>query len=73
MNRTRLLMIGVLAIAIGFLVSVSVYKNLQKGPSDPLSEVMVAANDLQVGSKVDEHDIKIIHIQIGRASCRERV
>jgi len=62
MNRTRLLMIGVLAVAIGFLVSVSVYKNLQKGPSDPLSEVMVAANDLQVGSKVEEHDVKIIHI-----------
>jgi pilus assembly protein CpaB len=62
MNRTRLLMIGGLAVAIGFLVSVSVYKNLQKGPSEPLSEVMVAANDLQVGSKVEEHDLKIIHI-----------
>ena len=65
MNRTRLLMIGGLAVAIGFLVSVSVYKNLQKGPSDPLSEVMVAANDLQVGSKVEEHDVRIIHIPSG--------
>ena len=62
MNRTRLLMIGGLAVVIGFLVSASVYKNLQKGPSDPLSEVMVAANDLQVGSKVEEHDVRIIHI-----------
>lgn len=62
MNRTRLLMIGVLALGIGFLASMSVYKNLQKSPSDPLVEVMVAANDLQVGSKVEEHDVKIIHI-----------
>src|SRR5579871_4780726 len=62
MNRTRLLMIGALALAVGFLASVSVYKNLQKGPSDPGLEVMVAANDLQVGSRVDEHDIKIIRI-----------
>jgi pilus assembly protein CpaB len=62
MNRTRLLMIGVLALALGFLASMSVYKNLQKSPSDPLVEVMVAADDLQVGSKVEEHDVKIIHI-----------
>jgi len=62
MNRTRLLMIGALALAIGFLASISVYKNLQKGSSDPGVEVMVAANDLQVGSKIEEHDLKIIRI-----------
>ena len=62
MNRTRLLMIGALALAIGFLASISVYKNLQKGPSDPGVEVMVAANDLQVGGKIEEHDLKIIRI-----------
>jgi pilus assembly protein CpaB len=62
MNRSRLLMIGVLALGIGFLTSIWVYKNLQKGPSDPMVEVMVAANDLQVGGKVEEHDVKIIHI-----------
>jgi len=62
MNRTRLLMIGALAIAVGFLASVSVYKNLQKGPADPGVEVMVAADDLQVGGRVEEHDVKIIRI-----------
>lgn len=64
MNRTRLLMIGALALAVGFLASVSVYKNLQgkAGNSDPGVEVMVAANDLQVGSRVEEHDIRIIRI-----------
>lgn len=62
MNRTRLLMIAVLAIGVGLLVSMSVYKNLQKGPTDPGVEVMVAADDLQVGSRVEEHDVKIIRI-----------
>jgi hypothetical protein len=34
MNRTRLLMIGGLALALGALVSLFVYKNLQgRGPS----------------------------------------
>jgi pilus assembly protein CpaB len=65
MNRTRLLMIGALALALGFLTSVYVYKNLQSktGPSfDAGVDVIVAADDLQVGARVDEHDIKIIKI-----------
>ncbi len=65
MNRTRLLMIGVLALAVGLLVSVYVYKSLQArsgGGGEPGVDVMVAANDLQVGERVDEHDIKIIKI-----------
>ena len=63
MNRTRLLMIGFLALGIGFLASVYVYKSLQgKGGADAGIEVMVAANDLQVGQRVDEHDVRIIHI-----------
>jgi pilus assembly protein CpaB len=64
MNRTRLLMIGVLALALGFLASVYVYKNLQSksGSADSGVEVMVAADDLQVGARVDERDIKVIRI-----------
>lgn len=65
MNRTRLLMIGALALAIGFFVSVTVYKKLQAGSgssSEPMIDVIVAADDLQVGTKIDEHDIKIIKI-----------
>jgi pilus assembly protein CpaB len=58
------MMIGALALAVGFLASVSVYKNLQgkSGKSDPTVEVMVAANDLQVGTRVEQSDVKIIHI-----------
>jgi pilus assembly protein CpaB len=65
MNRTRLLMIGVLALALGFVASVYVYKNLQTGKGSGAEtgvDVIVAADDLQVGTKVDEHDIKIIKI-----------
>jgi len=65
MNRTRLLMIGFLALAFGFFASVYVYKSLQarSGVStDNGAEVIVAANDLQVGARVEERDIKIIRI-----------
>jgi pilus assembly protein CpaB len=64
MNRTRLLMIGVLALALGFFASVSVYRNLQHGGgnNDSGADVIVAANDLQVGARVEERDIRIIRI-----------
>jgi pilus assembly protein CpaB len=67
MNRTRLLMIGALALALGFFVSVTVYKKLQTGTgasSEPMIDVIVAANDLQVGTKIDEHDIKIVKVPL---------
>ncbi|PYX52502.1 MAG: Flp pilus assembly protein CpaB [Acidobacteria bacterium] len=64
MNRTRLLMIGALALALGFFASVYVYKNLQSkgGSIESGVDVIVAANDLQVGARVEERDIKIIRI-----------
>ncbi len=65
MNRTRLLMIGVLALALGFLASVYVYKNLQSksgSATDAGVDVIVAADDLQVGARVEEHDIRVIRI-----------
>src|SRR6202521_2519460 len=65
MNRTRLLMIGVVALALGALVSVVVYRNSLSrggGQMEPGVDVMVAAEDLQVGARVEERDIKIIKI-----------
>ena len=64
MNRTRLLMIGVLALAAGLLVALYVYKNLQPRTGVPadMAQVMVAANELQVGARVEERDIKVIQI-----------
>jgi pilus assembly protein CpaB len=61
MNRSRLLMIGVLALALGAMVSVMVYKNLQgKGPSSaPGVDVLVAADDIQVGARIEERDVRV--------------
>jgi pilus assembly protein CpaB len=61
MNRTRLLMIGVLALALGAFVSLLVYKNLLgKGPTvEAGADVIVAADDIQVGARVEDHDARI--------------
>ena len=65
MNRTRFLMIGVLALALGLIASLYVYRTLQSragAGSDAGVDVIVATDDLQVGARVEEHDIKIIKI-----------
>lgn len=65
MNRSRLMLIGALALAAGFLASVYVYKTLQARsgmPSEGGADVIVAADDLQVGARVEERDIKVIRI-----------
>ena len=58
-------MIGVLALALGFIAAMYVYRSLQSRSgvsSDSGVDVIVAADDLQVGARVEEHDIKIIKI-----------
>src|SRR5277367_2374571 len=63
MNRNRLLMIGIVALVLGAFVSFAVYRNLQAGRGGsqlPGEEIIIAANDLQVGSKIDEKDIKFV-------------
>src|SRR5208282_2287435 len=62
MNRTRLLMIGAVALALGAFVSLFVYKNLVgRGPAtvEAGADVVVAADDIQVGARVEEHDVHI--------------
>jgi Flp pilus assembly protein CpaB len=61
MNRTRLLMIGILALALGTVVSLLVYKNLLgKGPSsEPGTDVIVAAEDIQVGARIEDPNIRV--------------
>ncbi len=63
MNRTRLLLIGFVALALGAIVSYSVYRTLQTksgGDASPGVEVVVAANDIPVGAKVGESDVKTV-------------
>jgi pilus assembly protein CpaB len=68
MNRNRLLMIGVVALALGLFVSSAVYSKLgaknQPGPIQGV-DVLVAAKDLAVGSKINNDDIKFAHIPQG--------
>ncbi len=61
MNRTRLLMIGVLALALGAFVSLLVYKNMQgKGATvEAGADVVVAAGDIQVGARVEDRDARV--------------
>jgi pilus assembly protein CpaB len=64
MNRSRLLMIGGLALAVGLLVSFTVYRRLQTSVGSTGNErgipVVVAANDIQVGTKLGANDVRVI-------------
>lgn len=64
MNRNRLLMIGFVALVMGVFVSSLVYRNLQAGRganAGPGEDVLVAADDLQVGTKIEDKDIRFVH------------
>ena len=64
MNRTRLLLIGAIAIALGAFVSFVVYNNLRRNTAAdnrPGLDVVVAAEDLQVGEKIEDRDVKLAH------------
>jgi pilus assembly protein CpaB len=64
MNRSRLLMIGGLALAVGLLVSFTVYNRLRtfagSTSNEPGVQVVVAANDIQIGSKLEARDVRVI-------------
>ena len=59
MNRSRLVMIGGLALAVGLLVSYYVFNQLKAktGSNDHMVQAVVAANDIQIGSKLTDHDV----------------
>jgi pilus assembly protein CpaB len=68
MNRNRLLLIGFVALALGAFVSLVVYRNLQSRTNTkvlPGEEVAVAADDLQVGSKIEDKDIRLVRFPSG--------
>src|ERR1700689_3698825 len=68
MNRNRLLLIGFIALALGAFVSLVVYRNLQSkagSKAPPGEDVIVAADDLQVGTKIEDKDICIVHFPSG--------
>ena len=62
MNRRRLVLIGVLSLALGAVVSFQVYDHLlaKASPIRTDVDVVIAANDLQVGAKIGDHDLKVV-------------
>jgi pilus assembly protein CpaB len=66
MNRSRLLMIGGLALAIGLLVSYSVYNRLRTATTLSTAAngvpVLVAADDIEVGAKLKASDVSVINV-----------
>lgn len=69
MNRSRLLMIGGLALAVGLLVAFTVYNRLRTFAASSNNAggvpVVVAADDIQVGAKVQAQDVLVVTIPPG--------
>ena len=65
MNRNRLLLIGVVAFAVAGLLTLVAYKSLTKkmlGINQRTAHVVVAAKDLNVGSKLQTGDVREIEL-----------
>jgi pilus assembly protein CpaB len=68
MNRSRLLLIGVVALALGAFVSFAVYRNLQSragANNAPGVDVVIATGDIQVGAKIEDKDVKVVRFPSG--------
>lgn len=66
MNRTRLLFIGLLALALGGFSSALAYKSLEQHTIAPikLEPVVVAASDLSVGTRLEQKQVRTIGVPI---------
>jgi len=67
MNRTRLLFIGFLALALGLLASIWAYRQLQQrsgGAHGGMQEVAVAATDISVGTRIQDKDVRMVQVPI---------
>jgi Flp pilus assembly protein CpaB len=62
MDRTRLLVIGIVALVLGAVLSSVVYQRLQAKMAPPKvgADVVVAAKDIQVGAKIGDLDLKVV-------------
>src|ERR1041384_7657386 len=57
MNRTRMLVLGFLAIALSVLVAFLAYRRLS--PPDELTQIVVAAEKLPLGARVGEQQVRL--------------
>ncbi len=65
MNRSRLLMIGSVAVLLGLFVSYAVYRTLQARvgvTNQGETNVVVAAMPLQVGTKLEDRNLRVVRM-----------
>lgn len=66
MDRKRLLMIGIVALAVAGFASYAVYRvlslSLSAASHDAAQPAVVAANDLNVGQKLEEKDLRLVKL-----------
>ncbi len=65
MNRTRLVFIGILALALGAFASALAYRILQSRSASAEGggkEVVVASDDLTVGTRIQENDVRVVRV-----------
>jgi Flp pilus assembly protein CpaB len=63
MSRSRLFILGLVALAFGGFLAAQVYKNLQTRASATTmatTDVLVAARDIQIGTRIGEGDVKSV-------------
>jgi pilus assembly protein CpaB len=66
MHRVWLVLVGFLALALGLFVSHPVYHTLQsKITSVDGVDVVIAATDLQIGTRVQDKDIRVVRFPTG--------
>jgi pilus assembly protein CpaB len=65
MNRTRLVFIGILALALGAFASALAYRMLQAhngSAQGGVQDVVVATNNIPVGARIQDKDVRIVHL-----------
>jgi pilus assembly protein CpaB len=68
MSRSRLFLLGLIALAFGGFLAMTVYRNLQsqKNTSNPAgADVVVAARDIQIGTRIGVGDVKVVRLPVG--------
>ena len=67
MNRTRLMMIGFVAVALGGFVALVTYRRLTSGigsGAPPGDSILIAATDISLGAKIEDKDIKVLQLPV---------
>jgi pilus assembly protein CpaB len=68
MNRSRLLLIGFIALLLGAFASFVAYRTLETRTGanlPPGEEVVIAAGDIPVGTRIEDKDVKVVRFPSG--------